>query len=39
MNELKWTRNEKIIARRAFERCYEKECVALFVFARLLKEG
>jgi hypothetical protein len=29
MNELRWTRTEKIIAKRAFEKCYQKECEAL----------
>ena len=29
MNELRWTKNEKIVAKRAFEKCYQKECEAI----------
>lgn len=29
MNELKWTKSEKIVAKRAFEKCYQKECDAI----------
>jgi hypothetical protein len=28
MSELKWTKGEKIVAQRAFEKCYQKECEA-----------
>jgi len=26
MSELRWTKAEKIVAKRAFEKCYEREC-------------
>jgi hypothetical protein len=29
MNELRWTKSEKIIAKRAFDKCYQKKCKAL----------
>jgi hypothetical protein len=29
MNELKWTKSEKIVAKRAFEKCYQRECEAI----------
>jgi hypothetical protein len=29
MNELKWTKSEKIVAKRVFEKCYQKECEAI----------
>jgi hypothetical protein len=29
MIELRWTKSEKIIAKRAFDKCYQKECDAL----------
>jgi hypothetical protein len=29
MNQLRWTKNEKIIAKRAFEKCQQKECEAV----------
>lgn len=35
MNELKWTKAEKIVAKRAFEKCYQRECKAILT---MLKE-
>ena len=29
MNNIKWSKNEKIVARRAFEAAYQKECAAI----------
>jgi hypothetical protein len=29
MNDLKCTKSEKIIAKRAFEKCYQRECEAV----------
>ena len=29
MNELRWTKSEKIISKRAFEKCYQRECKAI----------
>jgi len=29
VSELKWTKAEKIIARRALEKCYQRECEAV----------
>ena len=29
MNDIKWTKQEKSIARKAFDRAYEKECVSI----------
>ena len=29
MNELRWTKSEKIVAKRAFEKCCQKACEAL----------
>jgi hypothetical protein len=29
MNELRWTKAEKIVAKRVFEKCYERECEAI----------
>ncbi len=28
---MRWTKSEKIIANRAFEKCYQKECAALLI--------
>jgi hypothetical protein len=35
MNEIKWSKTEKVVARRAFDTAYQRECEAL---ARKLKE-
>ena len=29
MNDIKWSKTEKIVARRAFEAAYQKECAAI----------